>query len=97
MTNESTDFSKIIKKKNELNNEKLEKKKQNNKVNKNSQKSDDSQQSDSTKEVNVTFKARKDWRIHWMSAIKSEDTTLREVVTQALIERYGLPEDKDKS
>ncbi|MEN9568396.1 MAG: hypothetical protein RLZZ69_3592 [Cyanobacteriota bacterium] len=43
------------------------------------------------KEVSLTIKVPRSWRQHWVAECKREGKTLKEVVTEMLTEKYGLP------
>ncbi|MDJ0567751.1 MAG: hypothetical protein QNJ53_01780 [Pleurocapsa sp. MO_192.B19] len=43
------------------------------------------------KEVSLTIKVPRSWRQHWVAECKREGKTLKEVVTEMLAEKYGLP------
>ena len=43
------------------------------------------------KEVSLTIKVPISWRQHWVAECKREGKTLKEVVTEMLAEKYGLP------
>jgi hypothetical protein len=42
-------------------------------------------------EVSLTIKVPRLWRQHWVAECKREGKTLKEVVTEMLTEKYGLP------
>lgn len=43
------------------------------------------------KEVSLTIKVPISWRQHWVAECKRSGKTLKEVVTEMLAEKYGLP------
>ena len=43
------------------------------------------------KEVSLTIKVPISWRQHWVAECKRSGKTLKEVVTEMLTEKYGLP------
>jgi hypothetical protein len=43
------------------------------------------------KEVSLTIKVPRSWRQHWVAECKREGTTIKEVVTEMLAEKYGKP------
>lgn len=43
------------------------------------------------KEVSLTIKVPRSWRQHWVAECKREGTTIKEVVTEILTEKYGKP------
>ena len=42
-------------------------------------------------EVSLTIKVPRLWRQHWVAECKRSGKTLKEVVTEMLIEKYGKP------
>lgn len=46
------------------------------------------------RQVNLCVKVPLSWRKHWVIQAKTEDTTMTEVMVEALKSRFGLPDSQ---
>lgn len=51
-------------------------------------------QPDEVKRVNLCVKVPEHWRKHWAIQARVHDTTMTEVMIEALTARFGLPDDQ---
>lgn len=51
-------------------------------------------QPDEIKRVNLCVKVPEHWRKHWAIQARIQDTTMTEVMIEALTARFGLPDDQ---